>query len=89
MKIVKRFDFKARLSVHLTEMYKITDDKDRYFIVANETYKNKSFIVMSLNKAKDMAIAAGDIQFADSIGGAIEQISQKVSEKYRKIRGQR
>ncbi len=82
MKIVSVEEFKKRVGGFVKEL-------DKYLIVANENIKDRSFIVTSLNEYRQMALSAGDMVVVEQIDDAIEQISKKVSARYKLIRSKR
>ena len=81
-KIIKITQFKNNIGRLIDEM-----PSEEYFIVANETYQQKTFVVVTPDLLKKLSEKAGRYDIIASIDEGIEKIREKVSEKYRTIRG--
>ena len=78
-KVISTLDFKKRMKENLESM-------DGYMIVANETFKDRSLVVVEPEVMVGLCIRSGNVNYAKGIVQAIDDIGKRVSEKYRKIR---
>jgi hypothetical protein len=69
------------------EVRPVVDGGEDYLFIANETFQDRSFIVTSPKHYVELSEKAGNIEGAEGVKKIVEAVRQKVSEKYKKIRG--
>lgn len=81
-KVISKSEFKLHMKKHIEQLVRDND----VLVVANEIFTKDTFIALGPQKMKQLAIASGDEKLAQGIDVVLEQIKQKVSNKYKKIR---
>jgi hypothetical protein len=81
-KVISTLDLRRKLGQHVKEI-------QGYTIVANETFKDRTFLIVEPDMMMGLLIEAGFPKEAGELNNAIRDISAKVSTKYRDMVNQR
>lgn len=63
--------------------------EDKYVLIANETYIDQTYIIADPKYFASLLHEAGDVFEAQAVLSALQDVYNKVSEKYKKIRSKR